>query len=226
MIALQNQDKTHSATHNFPVALNPHYDFDHAGNQAEIEKIEAFTRAYAQGDVPAMEAQEKLSLGGHARYQTGDIITSPWGSNKVIEANIQKDFGTITKEMVIKSGNMLSLQKHRGRREHWSIKTGTLTAIIDGKIIEKTTGQTLQLEQGTIHSINNLADEDLTIIEIQEGQNYEADIIRLLDFHNRPVYPLTTETELDSAKLYAKLHNKIHQTFGCDCPPNSILLNL
>jgi len=208
----------------FNPAWNPHYDFEDEGNLAAIKDVEAYDKAFAEEDAAFIQAAEIKALGGKTGYDKGIRVESPWGDNTVLD-NSHKDGQDITiKEIMVKPGFMLSLQRHRGREELWEVKSGILTVIADGERIEVKAGESIKLRKGVVHCMNNAHAEPVTVIETQTGINREADNVRLLDFNNRPVYPLTSENEFKSAQVYAALHAEIEQKFGASSKPNPALL--
>jgi hypothetical protein len=119
--------------------FNPHYNFIEPINLAEIDKQDGFD---AEG---ALLKMEPYKSGG------GSIIPSPWGSNQSVDAGkantetVSKYLETYgfnfakllnptgemstaeptefcIKDLVVKPGNQLSLQRHRGREEYWIVK--------------------------------------------------------------------------------------------------------
>jgi mannose-6-phosphate isomerase-like protein (cupin superfamily) len=180
----------------FNPAWNAHYDFNDPAHIKEIEKVDSYR----------LDADA-------ADYAAGDVIQSPWGSNQVLEAKRENGQDVCIKKIVVKPGFMLSLQRHRGREELWAVESGILTVIADGKRFEVKAGESIKLPKGCVHCMNNAHPEPVTVIETQTGVNREADNIRLMDFNNRPVYPLTTEVEFQSAKLYEQLRAEIEDRF-------------
>lgn len=203
---------------------NPHYDFENEANKAEIAKVEAYDKAFVEGDADFIQQAEIAALGGKTGYDKGVKVASPWGDNTVLDNKHENGVDVTIKEITVKPGFMLSLQRHRGREELWEVKSGTLTVIADGERIEVKAGESIKLRKGVVHCMNNAHAEPVTVVETQIGINREADNVRLLDFNNRAVYPLTTENEFISAKIYAALHAEIEQKFGCESKPNPALL--
>lgn len=193
--------------HKFNPDWNPHYNFDDKANQAEIVKVDSYDIAHDANI-----------------YAPGDKIASPWGDNQVLSVSQQGGQDVCIKEITVKPGFMLSLQRHRGREELWEVKTGILTVIADGKRIEVGAGDSIRLPKGAVHCMNNVHDAPVTVIETQIGINREADNIRLIDFNNRPIYPLTSEVEFASAKLYAQMQEDIARRFGTGNHPHKTLL--
>lgn len=186
---------------------NPHYDFANPQNRAEIEAVESYRLEDDKAD-----------------YSTGDVIQSPWGSNQVVEASRQNGEDVCVKDITVKPGFMLSLQRHRGRRELWAVTAGVLTVISNGERFEVPAGKSIELPEGSVHCMINASDAPVTVRETQRGVCREKDNIRLVDFNNRPTYPLTSETEFKSAKLYAAIQKDIAEKFGTDNLPNKALL--
>lgn len=210
------------------IRLNPHYNFDDPKNVAEREKVSAYDAAFINKDAEALAAFERNALAGAEGYAVGTKVNSPWGDNTVLEAHIGPlgaDEDVVKKEITVKPGFMLSLQRHRGREETWAVTDGILTVISDGKRIEVKAGEEITLPKGNVHCMNNAHDEPVTVIETQRGFCREADNVRLVDFNNRPTVPLLTRTEAESAILYAELHAEICEKFGCKTEPNQALLS-
>ncbi len=172
---------------------NDGYNFNNLESIGVIEAVEAYT---LDSDT--------------AEYFAGQKVGSPWGTNQVLEYS-QDDSGQeiCKKELTVLPGNMLSLQRHRGRAELWEVKSGILTVIADGKRHDITAGNDIELPKGCVHCMINVNDEPVTVIETQTGICREKDNIRLVDFSGRPTYPLTSEVEYESAKLYREIASTI-----------------
>ena len=207
--------------------LNPHYGFSNAENKAEITKIKKYNHAYEAADYAVLDDFEESALQGKQSYSVGLSVKSPWGENKVLEAHIgtlEANQDTVVKEIIVNPGFMLSLQKHRGRKESWAVKNGILTIIYDGQLLTLSANEEITLPKGSIHCMINRHDAPVTVIETQEGFCREADNIRLLDFNNRPTIPLSNKIEALSAILYAQIHQEICEKFGCQSAPNPALM--
>ena len=176
----------------FNLDWNPHYDFTHPDSLKEIAKVESYRLDQDKAD-----------------YTAGQIVDSPWGSNQILEAKQENGLDVCIKKITVKPRHMLSLQRHRGRSELWEVSSGTLTVIMDGKIITVGAANKVTLPKGCVHCMINSSDESVTVIETQTGICREKDNIRLVDFNGRPTYPLTTEIEFESARLYARIQNEI-----------------
>lgn len=191
-------------TDRFPAEWNPHYDFTDPASQNEIAAVDGY-------DISADTAD----------YASGDIIESPWGTNQVLESKKENGVEICIKKITVKPGYMLSLQRHRGREELWAVEDGILTVISNGARYDVPAGQSITLPKGAVHCMINSSDAPVTVIETQSGVCREKDNIRLLDFNNRPTYPLTTENEYKSAILYAKIQAEHAERYGFDNRPSA-----
>lgn len=113
-----------------------------------------------------------------------EIITEyrPWGYFTVLEEqNTYK-----VKELVVKPAQRLSLQLHNHRSEQWIVAKGE-AYLRCGDITELyTAGESITIPQGTIHRIENRSQDNVFIIEVQNGEYLgEDDIIRLEDDYLR-----------------------------------------
>lgn len=207
--------------------LNPHYIPKDQRAQSVIEAVAAYDKAWAEADKATLLHAEKKALKDKEGYDIGVTIESPWGDNKVLEAYIG-EFGEnqdiVKKEITVKPGFMLSLQRHRGREELWNVLSGVLTVISDGEIHTVHASENIRLPKGNVHCMINRNNAPVTIIETQTGTCREADNIRLMDFNNRPTIPLKDKNEALSAILYTQIHQEIEQKFGCETKPNVVLL--
>ena len=80
----------------------------------------------------------------------------------------------------------LSLQIHQYRAEQWVVVSGVATVTNGEKTTTLTAGQSTYIPIKTKHSIANLTDIALEIIEVQSGSYLgEDDIIRFKDVYGR-----------------------------------------
>lgn len=171
---------------------NKHYDCNDPANLAEIERVQTYD----------ITIDKKV-------YVTGSAIESPWGENRIVAVSSAHGQDMCIKEITVRPGYMLSLQRHRSRNELWQIKTGSLSLIVANQRFEIKEGDAINLPPGTVHCMANLGNDLVTVIETQSGINRESDNIRLMDMHGRPTYPLMSEEEYRAAQLYTKLAEEI-----------------
>ncbi len=106
----------------------------------------------------------------------------PWGqfTNIFVGKNFQ------VKELVVKPGAILSLQKHKYRSENWVVVEGKANVTLNKKKIILHKSDSIFIPQGAIHRIENRQKSILKIIEVQTGSYLgEDDIIRLKDVYGR-----------------------------------------
>ena len=81
---------------------------------------------------------------------------------------------------------MISLQYHNHRSEHWVVVKGSGTVICDHNTIEISVDNHFYVPMKSVHRIINNSDQELIIIEVQIGTRIdEEDIVRLEDKYDR-----------------------------------------
>lgn len=111
-----------------------------------------------------------------------DVSERPWGYFVVLEDGCTYK----VKRIVVRPGMRLSLQRHRHRREHWLVLTGTALVTRDSETVRLQPGDALDIAAGQLHRLENPGPDDLEIIEIQQGSSCaEDDIERLEDDFGR-----------------------------------------
>lgn len=118
-------------------------------------------------------------------YRVDDQDARPWGHYIVKAVGMDGGEEYCEKLIVIKPGKALSLQSHDLRRERWTVRSGILTALLDGKRIEAVSGQAILVPRGSIHCMANLTEEDCVVEERQSGICREEDIRRYADAYSR-----------------------------------------
>ncbi len=115
-------------------------------------------------------------------YARGQKDTRPWGTWEVIDAGD----GYCVKKICVTPGNILSLQLHHHRAEHWIIVSGeALVTLGDDKFVKKA-NESVYIPAETKHRIQNNTQQDMTFIEIQTGEKLdESDIVRFEDSYGR-----------------------------------------
>lgn len=123
---------------------------------------------------------EYLNMANH--YQRGDHDTRPWGTWEVLDSGN----GYCVKRICVTPGNILSLQSHNFRAEHWIIVKGeAIVTLGEDKFIKKA-NESVYISAGTKHRIQNDTNEIMEFIEVQTGENLdENDIIRYEDSYGR-----------------------------------------
>lgn len=145
-------------------------------------------------------------------YKTGDHDERPWGSYVVTDAGISNAGEEYCeKDILVKQGQVLSLQSHDLRREHWIVKQGVLTVIVDGCRIDLQTGDDISIPLGSIHCMANLGSAICVVHERQEGICREEDIRRLCDAYGRETDGADLPGSQTSVVLYKQLLTEIQK---------------
>ncbi|WP_207541068.1 mannose-1-phosphate guanylyltransferase/mannose-6-phosphate isomerase [Sabulicella rubraurantiaca] len=106
----------------------------------------------------------------------------PWGH---YEGMIQGDRFQV-KQIVVRPGGKLSLQKHHHRAEHWVVVHGTARVERDGEDLLRSENESVYLPLGAVHRLENPGKIPLVLIEVQVGSYLgEDDIVRLEDRYGR-----------------------------------------
>ncbi len=109
-------------------------------------------------------------------------VHRPWGSYSILEdAEDCK-----VKRLVVKPGQVLSLQKHHRRAEHWTVVRGTAKVRLGDREFLLHANESTYIPTGTQHRLENPGTEDVHLIEVQTGDYFgEDDIVRYEDIYGR-----------------------------------------
>lgn len=117
-----------------------------------------------------------------SEYIKHNRVIRPWGyfESLYTEGMFQ------VKKLFINPGEILSLQYHKYRSEHWVTVQGKAHIIVDDREIEISKNNHAYIPKRAIHRIENRQTEPLVIIEVQYGSYLgEDDITRLEDKYGR-----------------------------------------
>jgi len=109
-------------------------------------------------------------------------VHRPWGSYTVFEdADDCK-----VKRLVVKPGQVLSLQLHHRRSEHWTVVQGTAKVRLGDEEFMLRPNESAYIPVETLHRLENPGSEDVHLIEVQTGDYFgEDDIERFEDIYGR-----------------------------------------
>jgi mannose-1-phosphate guanylyltransferase/mannose-6-phosphate isomerase len=109
-------------------------------------------------------------------------VFRPWGSYCILEdAEDCK-----VKRLVVKPGQVLSLQMHRRRAEHWTVIRGVAKVRIDDNEFLLRPNESTYIPVEARHRLENPGAEDVHLIEVQTGDYFgEDDIVRYEDIYGR-----------------------------------------
>ena len=109
-------------------------------------------------------------------------IEAPWGHHDTIVDHPKYKL----KQLFVKPGSKLSLQYHHHRSEHWIVTHGVATVQLGDNEMILEEGEYIFSPQGEKHRISNNSNDDLIIVEIQNGDILEeSDIVRIEDSFGR-----------------------------------------
>lgn len=125
---------------------------------------------------------EQLHASGHDSARFHQTVHRPWGSFTVLE----DEADCKVKRLTVRPGGVLSLQLHHRRSEHWTVVTGTAKVRVGDREFLLHRNESTYIPIDTLHRLENPADTDLHLIEVQCGDYFgEDDIVRLEDKYGR-----------------------------------------
>jgi mannose-1-phosphate guanylyltransferase/mannose-6-phosphate isomerase len=144
------------------------------------------------GDAVLVSAREKaqavkqvveaLRLQNHESVSVHQTAMRPWGSYCVLEDAADCK----VKRLVVKPGQVLSLQLHHRRSEHWTVISGVAKVRVGEREVTLNSNESVYIPVNTLHRLENPADKDLHLIEVQCGEYFgEDDIVRYEDRYGR-----------------------------------------
>jgi mannose-1-phosphate guanylyltransferase/mannose-6-phosphate isomerase len=136
-------------------------------------------RNHAQ-DVKEVVAQ--LSELKHEAVSFHQTVHRPWGSYTILEDAAD----CRVKRLVVKPGQVLSLQLHHRRAEHWTVVRGSAKVRLGDKEFLLEANQSTYIPVKTLHRLENPGEKDVHLIEVQTGDYFgEDDIERIEDIYGR-----------------------------------------
>src|SRR5882757_5155312 len=138
--------------------------------------------------IPRARSQEvrelvgKLKAGKRAEATDHKRVHRPWGYYESVDMGERFQ----VKRIVVSSGGILSLQKHRHRAEHWVVVRGTAEVTINETVRAVHENESIYIPIGNVHRLANQGRIPLELIEVQTGSYLgEDDIVRLDDIYSR-----------------------------------------
>lgn len=124
----------------------------------------------------------ELSALKHEAVEFHKTVHRPWGSFTILEdADDCK-----VKRLTVKPGQVLSLQLHHRRAEHWTVVQGTAKVRLGDEEFLLKANESTFIPTETLHRLENPGDQDVHLIEVQTGDYFgEDDIERLEDIYGR-----------------------------------------
>ena len=134
------------------------------------------------GSWVSLRAFEKNQLQSIYEDTIDKKILRPWGFFQIL----LETSSTKLKLIKVMPKQKLSLQKHKFRSERWHVIKGRAKVERDNEKFTLELGDTIDIEKSQTHSLENVEDSPLEIVEIQTGEYLgEDDIVRLEDIYGR-----------------------------------------
>jgi len=128
------------------------------------------------------EAVDQIKARGRDEHRTHRLVHRPWGCYEDIDAGERFRVKRIT----VDPGQKLSLQYHHHRAEHWIVVSGTAKVTRGSETLLVTENQSIYIELGQLHRLENPGKVPLRLIEVQTGTYLgEDDIVRVEDVYQR-----------------------------------------
>jgi len=128
------------------------------------------------------EVVNQLSELKHDAAEFHKQVFRPWGSFSILEDAPDCK----VKRLIVKPGQVLSLQMHHKRAEHWTVISGVAKVRLAEKEFLLNPNESMYIPLETQHRLENPGLEDVHLIEVQTGEYFgEDDIIRYEDIYGR-----------------------------------------
>ncbi len=125
---------------------------------------------------------ERLKNMEHKTSDAHQTAHRPWGTYTVLEEGPCYKI----KRIEVKPGASLSLQMHHKRSEHWIVVDGIATVTNGEQILNLKPNESTYIPVETKHRLENNAEKNLILIEVQCGTYLgEDDIVRFEDKYGR-----------------------------------------
>ena len=128
------------------------------------------------------EIVKRLHEAGRSETRTHRCVARPWGTYECVDSAERFQVKRIT----VKPGEMLSLQMHHHRAEHWVVVRGTARITRGEEVFILSENESTFIPIGVKHRLENPGRIPLELIEVQSGAYLgEDDIVRLEDTYGR-----------------------------------------
>lgn len=147
------------------------YDSDNALLVVDGDRSQDVKKIYSQ-----------LKHQDHEAHKFHKTVYRPWGSYTVLDVGE----GFQTKRIEVKPGQILSLQLHHHRNEHWVVVGGTARVVNGERELVLKANESTYIPVECKHRLENVGDDMLVLIEVQTGDYLgEDDIVRFDDVYGR-----------------------------------------
>ncbi len=124
----------------------------------------------------------RLRSAGREEHRAHRKVHRPWGTFD----DVYGGDGFKVKHIVVQPEQVLSLQSHQHRAEHWVVVRGTARVTRGDEIFTLSENQSTYIPRGTKHRLENPGAVPLEVVEVQSGDYLrEDDIVRYEDAYGR-----------------------------------------
>jgi len=147
-----------------------------------VDTGDAVLVAHRDRSQEVKQVVDHLTLHDHEAAIFHKTVHRPWGSFTILEdADDCK-----VKRLVVKPGQVLSLQSHQRRAEHWTVVSGVAKVRVGDEEFLLNANESTYIPVKTLHRLENPGAEDVHLIEVQTGDYFgEDDIERFEDIYGR-----------------------------------------
>ena len=125
---------------------------------------------------------ERMKRDGRPEADVHARVYRPWGNYEGVDRGERYQ----VKRIVVQPGQVLSLQKHYHRAEHWIVVRGVALVTCEGEQKLVNENESTYIPLGAVHRMQNPGNIPLELIEVQSGSYLgEDDIVRLEDVYGR-----------------------------------------
>ncbi|WP_190247531.1 mannose-1-phosphate guanylyltransferase/mannose-6-phosphate isomerase [Candidatus Methylopumilus universalis] len=189
---LQEKDQNGNAGHGDFMTRDAHNNYIHSEKRLVsllgvedlmvIETPDAVMVAHKDRAQDVKQLVDALKEAERGETEVHKKIFRPWGSFDEIDRGEHFQ----VKRIVVKPHEKLSLQLHHKRAEHWVVVAGKAKVHIGDEVKILSENESIYIPKETKHSLENLGDVNLEIVEIQTGSYLgEDDIVRFEDRYGR-----------------------------------------
>ena len=186
------KDRAGNVTHGDVILCDVHDSFLHAEtrllaavgleNHIVVETSDAVLISPRDRVQEVKKIVDKLKAENRVETVSHKKVFRPWGHYESIDEGGRYQVKRIT----VTPGQVLSLQKHYHRAEHWVVVQGTAMVTRDGEEILLRENESVYLPLGAVHRLANPGKIPLELIEVQVGSYLgEDDIVRFEDVYGR-----------------------------------------
>ncbi|WP_343230639.1 cupin domain-containing protein [Salinicola acroporae] len=147
-----------------------------------VETPDAVMVAHRDASQAVKRVAETLKRQHRTEWDQHRRVHRPWGSYDGVHAAERYQ----VKQISVRPGGRLSLQKHFHRAEHWIVVRGTARVTRGEETFLLEENQSTYIPLGVVHRLENPGKIELELIEVQSGSYLgEDDIERFDDVYRR-----------------------------------------